>query len=61
MPDGEYILTRAGYDKLKIELDKLLNEELGKAAERLAEAQEDEAGDEANFYAAKVNKERTNP
>ncbi len=58
MSDSEFILTRAGYNKLKIELDKLLNEEIGKAAERLAEAHEDEAGDEANFYAAKVNKER---
>ncbi len=58
MSDSEFILTRAGYDRLKIELDKLLNEEIGKATERLAEAHEDEAGDEANFYAAKVNKER---
>ena len=51
-------LTRLGYQKLQRELDVLTGEENSKVAEMLAEAREDDQGEEAVFFDAMVSKER---
>ena len=51
-------LTRLGFEKLQRELFILTNEENSKVAEMLAEAREDDQGEEAVFFDAMVSKER---
>jgi len=58
MEEKKHVLTRSGYDKLQVELEKLLSEESGEVAEKLAEARENEAGEEAIFFETMVEKER---
>ena len=52
------VLTRAGYEKLKRELDGLLSEESVELAAQLMDAQEDEDGEEAVFFDAMIAKDR---
>lgn len=58
MEDKKQYLTRAGYQKLQRELEILLSEESEEVAELLAEAREDEQGEEAMFYESRIEKER---
>lgn len=58
MEEKKHVLTRSGYDKLQVELEKLLNLESGEVAEKLAEARENEASEEAVFFETMVEKER---
>ena len=51
-------LTRRGQEKLQRELNILTSEENSKVAEMLAEAREDDQGEEAVFFDAMVSKER---
>ncbi len=51
-------LTRQGYQKLQRELNILTSVENSKVAEMLAEAREDDQGEEAIFFDAMVSKER---
>ncbi len=58
MNEDKYILTRAGYEKLKRELDQLINVDSVEVAALVEEAHEDEDGEDATFYDAMVAKER---
>ena len=58
MAERRIQLTRKGYQKLQRELFVLTNEENSKVAEMLAEAREDDQGEEAVFFDAMVSKER---
>ena len=58
MAERRIRLTRAGYNKLQRELEALTSEENIKVAEMLAEAREDDQGEEAVFFDAMVSKER---
>lgn len=52
------ILTRTGYQKLQRELEILLSEDTQEVAELLADARDDEQGEEAVFFDIMVEKER---
>ena len=58
MAERRIQLTRQGYYKLQRELNILTSEENSKVAEMLAEAREDDQGEEAVFFDAMVSKER---
>ena len=58
MAERRIQLTRKGYDKLQRELNILTSEENSKVAEMLAEAREDDQGEEAVFFDAMISKER---
>lgn len=58
MAEKRIQLTRAGYHKLQRELNILTSEENSKVAEMLAEAREDDQGEEAVFFDAMISKER---
>lgn len=58
MADQNYILTKTGYEKLRRELVALQTKEMTEVADLLAEALEDEQGEEAFFFDAMVTKER---
>ena len=58
MAERRIRLTRPGYEKLKRELNILTSEENSKVAEMLAEAREDDQGEEAVFFDAMISKER---
>lgn len=58
MAERRIRLTRMGHEKLQRELFILTNEENSKVAEMLAEAREDDQGEEAVFFDAMVSKER---
>lgn len=58
MAERRIQLTRRGYEKLQRELNILTSEENSKVAEMLAEAREDDQGEEAVFFDAMVSKER---
>lgn len=58
MAEKRIRLTRPGYEKLRRELDILTSEENTKVAEMLAEAREDDQGEEAVFFDAMISKER---
>ncbi len=58
MAERRILLTRLGFQKLQRELNVLTNEENSKVAEMLAEAREDDQGEEAVFFDAMVSKER---
>lgn len=58
MAERRIKLTRQGHEKLRRELYILTNEENSKVAEMLAEAREDDQGEEAVFFDAMVSKER---
>ncbi|MCY4464771.1 MAG: GreA/GreB family elongation factor [Chloroflexi bacterium] len=58
MAERRIQLTRRGYEKLRRELNILTSEENSKVAEMLAEAREDDQGEEAVFFDAMVSKER---
>ncbi len=58
MAERRIKLTRQGYLKLQRELNVLTSEENIKVAEMLAEAREDDQGEEAVFFDAMVSKER---
>ncbi len=58
MAERRIKLTRKGHEKLQRELFILTNEENSKVAEMLAEAREDDQGEEAVFFDAMVSKER---
>lgn len=58
MAERRIKLTRQGHEKLQRELYILTNEENSKVAEMLAEAREDDQGEEAVFFDAMVSKER---
>jgi transcription elongation factor GreA len=53
MAQDDIILTRAGYEKLKRELDVLMTEEREEVVEQLLDVRDDtEAGEEATFFDA---------
>lgn len=56
--EQEYLLTKSGYERLKLELEDLMTRETAQVADMLAEAREDEQGEEAFFYDVMVAKER---
>ncbi len=58
MAERRIQLTRQGYNKLQRELYILTSEENTRVAEMLAEAREDDQGEEAVFFDAMVSKER---
>lgn len=58
MAERRIQLTRQGFQKLQRELNVLTSEENSKVAEMLAEAREDDQGEEAVFFDAMVSKER---
>jgi len=58
MAERRISLTRQGYMKLQRELHLLMHVENDKVAEMLAEAREDDQGEEAVFFDAMVSKER---
>lgn len=58
MAERRIQLTRQGYHKLQRELQILNDEENTKVAEMLAEAREDDQGEEAVFFDAMISKER---
>ncbi len=58
MAERRIQLTRPGYEKLQRELNILTSEENSKVAEMLAEAREDDQGEEAVFFDAMISKER---
>ncbi len=58
MAERRIQLTRQGYQKLQRELIILTDEENTKVAEMLAEAREDDQGEEAVFFDAMISKER---
>jgi transcription elongation factor GreA len=58
MAERRILLTRAGYEKLQRELNILTSEENAKVAEMLADAREDDQGEEAVFFDAMISKER---
>ncbi len=58
MAERRIQLTRQGLHKLQSELKVLTSEENTKVAEMLAEAREDDQGEEAVFFDAMVSKER---
>ena len=58
MAERRILLTRTGYDKLQRELNILTSEENNKVAEMLADAREDDQGEEAVFFDAMISKER---
>lgn len=58
MAERRIRLTRPGYEKLQRELNILTSEENSKVAEMLAEAREDDQGEEAVFFDAMISKER---
>ena len=58
MAERRIRLTRQGYQKLQREFNILTSEENTKVAEMLAEAREDDQGEEAVFFDAMVSKER---
>ncbi len=58
MAERRIRLTRQGYLKLQRELNILTSEENAKIAQMLAEAREDDQGEEAVFFDAMVSKER---
>ena len=58
MAERRILLTRQGYNKLQRELNILTSVENSKVAEMLAEAREDDQGEEAVFFDAMVSKER---
>lgn len=58
MAERRFLLTRQGYHKLQRELNILTSVENSKVAEMLAEAREDDQGEEAVFFDAMVSKER---
>jgi len=58
MAERKILLTRQGYESLQRELNILTSEENAKVAEMLADAREDDQGEEAVFFDAMVSKER---
>lgn len=58
MAERRILLTRTGYEKLQRELNILTSEENSKVAEMLADAREDDQGEEAVFFDAMISKER---
>ena len=58
MAERQILLTRSGYEKLQRELNILTSEENSKVAEMLADAREDDQGEEAVFFDAMISKER---
>lgn len=58
MAERRILLTPIGYEKLQRELNILTSEENSKVAEMLADAREDDQGEEAVFFDAMVSKER---
>lgn len=58
MAERKIQLTRQGYDMLQRELNILTGEENAKVAEMLADAREDDQGEEAVFFDAMISKER---
>lgn len=58
MAERRILLTRSGYNKLQQELNILTGEENSKVAEMLADAREDDQGEEAVFFDAMISKER---
>lgn len=58
MAERRIQLTQQGYQKLRRELNILTSEENSKVAEMLAEAREDDQGEEAVFFDAMISKER---
>ena len=58
MAERRILLTRKGHTKLQRELNILTSVENTKVAEMLAEAREDDQGEEAVFFDAMVSKER---
>jgi len=58
MAERRIQLTHEGHAKLRRELELLLSEENTKVAEMLAEAREDDHGEESVFFDAMVSKER---
>ena len=58
MAERRILLTRSGYEQLQRELNILTGEENTKVAEMLADAREDDQGEEAVFFDAMVSKER---
>ena len=58
MDQDDIILTRAGYEKLKRELEMLLTEDREEVVAQLLDVRDDtEAGEEATFYDAIRSKE----
>ena len=55
MAERRIQLTQQGYQKLQRELNILTSEENSKVAEMLAEAREDDQGEEAVFFDAMVS------
>ena len=58
MAERRILLTRPGYEQLQRELNILTGEENAKVAEMLADAREDDQGEEAVFFDAMISKER---
>lgn len=58
MAERRIRLTRQGFQKLQRELNILTSEENTKVAEMLAEAREDDQGEESVFFDAMISKER---
>ena len=58
MAERRILLTRQGHHMLQRELNILTSVENSKVAEMLAEAREDDQGEEAVFFDAMVSKER---
>jgi transcription elongation factor GreA len=58
MAERRILLTRTGYEQLQRELNILTSEENAKVAEMLADAREDDQGEEAVFFDAMISKER---
>lgn len=58
MAERRIQLTRQGFEKLQRELNILTSEENSKVAEMLADAREDDQGEEAVFFDAMISKER---
>ncbi len=58
MAERRIQLTRKGYHTLQRELNVLTSVENSKVAEMLAEAREDDQGEEAVFFDAMISKER---
>lgn len=58
MAERRILLTRSGYEQLQRELNVLTGEENTKVAEMLADAREDDQGEEAVFFDAMISKER---
>lgn len=58
MAERKILLTRKGFEKLQRELNILTSEGSMQVAEMLADAREDDQGEEAVFFDAMVSKER---